>query len=70
MVSAYVDHNTSDASLFTGLIDELIELYELPEQYVPGMVIQTSDTGFSAKRLGHTGSHLDASLLIVMNTST
>jgi len=53
MVSAYVDHNTSGCKLlFTSLIDELIELYELPEQYVPGIVIQTSDTGFSANKIG------------------
>lgn len=52
-VSTYVDHNLCNAKLlFSELKDELSETYMLPDVHVPGIVIQTSDTGFSGNRIG------------------
>ncbi len=53
MVDSYVDHNISSCKLlFTDLREELADIYKLPDEYVPGIVIQTSDTGWSANRIG------------------
>lgn len=53
LVEAYVDHNiTSCKILFTNLKEELTEIYKLPDKYIPGLIIQTSDTGFSANKIG------------------
>ena len=53
LVEAYADHNVTRCKiLFTELREELAEIYKLPDEYIPGLVIQTSDTGFSANRIG------------------
>lgn len=49
----YVDHNIARCKLlFPELGDEINRLYNLPDEYIPGVIIQSSDTGFSANRVG------------------
>jgi hypothetical protein len=53
MVSGYIDHNISRCKiLLPELKDELQTIYNLPDEYIPGIIIETSDTGFSANKIG------------------
>lgn len=52
-VASYVDHNVARCKvLLTELKEELNEIYNLPDKYTPGIIIETSDTGFSANKIG------------------
>lgn len=53
MIESYVDHNISRCKiLFTELKEELAEIYGLRDSFVPGIVVETSDTGYSANKIG------------------
>jgi len=52
MVLSYVDHNVSRLKItFPKIADSLNGAYNLPHKYTPGLIIETSDTGFCANRI-------------------
>jgi len=52
-VTSYVDHNVTRCKvLLTALANDLNKVYNLPDKYIPGIMVESSDTGFSANKIG------------------
>ena len=53
MISGYADHTVSRCKLLLPeMAAELNGLYSLPDEYTPGIIIETSDVGYSANKIG------------------
>lgn len=51
-IHASIDHNVSRLKIvFPEIADTLALAYNLPHKYTPGLIIETSDTGFCANRV-------------------
>jgi hypothetical protein len=52
-VIALADHNRAVIKIVLPSVKEDINsLYNLPDEYIPGLIIETSDTGYSANKIG------------------
>lgn len=53
LVASYADHNIARCKIIIPAVkDTLNQIYNLPDEYIPGIIIETSDTGFSANKIG------------------
>lgn len=51
-VEGYIDHTHSTIKVLFPKLEKINEIYSMSEQYTPGLVITTSDTGYSANKIG------------------
>lgn len=53
VVAAMANHNVARIKIILPSVkDDINSLYNLPDEYIPGLIIETSDTGYSANKIG------------------
>lgn len=53
LVEASLDYNTTRCKVvFNSLKEELASIYDMPDMFVPGIIIESSDTGHSGNKIG------------------